>query len=531
MTNRLVAVVADGTASEIPLEIERVVDPEQISARFATYLQDESKSVAPGVKSISFPKNTEEVSHVLRHHSQLNEPTTISGARTGIVGGAVPDIQSHLVSLEKIKFISPVYKNEQGETQINVGAGVTLHDLNEHLAENERGLFFPVDPTETWASIGGMVSTNASGARSYFYGSTGRWVNGLTVVLANGSVLRIKRGEVQTVGNRLILECANKNTLSTDSRELSAASLAKPLTKHTVGYTYGANCDAVDIFVGAEGTLGAVTEIELKLAEIPQIVLSYLQLFRDESCALAFVRALRETKELKTLAIEYCDKRAISLANESPIKSTSPVLRLVKEDTAAAVYCEVELADENDLEVAFDKISTIVGDVGADFADSFAGTEDRELRELKAFRHAVPERINNLIAQRKVEHPSLHKVATDMAVPDQFLEEMYQLYRKALDGRGLDYAIFGHAGNNHFHVNMLPRNAAELAEGKSVYMEFAREAVARGGAVSAEHGLGKIKKEMLKVQYSAKDIATMWEIKRFFDPHLLLNQGVLLPQL
>ena len=117
----------------------------------------------------------------------------------------------------------------------------------------------------------------------------------------------------------------------------------------------------------------------------------------------------------------------------------------------------------------------------------------------------MPERINATIARRREQHPTLHKIATDMAVEDQDLRWVYDLYTTRLTAAGLDHAIFGHAGNNHFHVNILPRDDAELQRAKAIYAEFAAAIVARGGCVSAEHGIGRIKKHFLPVQYERGD--------------------------
>ena len=144
-----------------------------------------------------------------------------------------------------------------------------------------------------------------------------------------------------------------------------------------------------------------------------------------------------------------------------------------------------------------------VAAAGGDEAAGLAGIDDQALRDIRAFRHAVPERINATIARRREQHPALHKLATDMAVEDQDLRWVYDLYEARLTAAGLDHAIFGHAGNNHFHVNILPRDDAELQRAKAIYAEFAAAIVARGGCVSAEHGIGRIKKHFLPVQYGA----------------------------
>ncbi len=110
-----------------------------------------------------------------------------------------------------------------------------------------------------------------------------------------------------------------------------------------------------------------------------------------------------------------------------------------------------------------------------------------------------------MIALRRAQYPGLHKIATDMAVPDDSLGWVYERYQSLLGGEGLDFAVFGHVGDNHFHVNILPRDERELARAMACYALLAREIVARGGAVAAEHGIGRIKKCFLPLQYSRGD--------------------------
>jgi D-lactate dehydrogenase (cytochrome) len=144
---------------------------------------------------------------------------------------------------------------------------------------------------------------------------------------------------------------------------------------------------------------------------------------------------------------------------------------------------------------------------------------------LKTFRHAVPESVNMLIGERKKAIPELIKLGTDMSVPDDQLENVMAMYHEGLARAGLEYVIFGHIGNNHVHVNILPRSMEEYEQGKALYLDWAKQVVAMGGSVSAEHGIGKNKTEFLKVMYGEEGIQQMRSMKALFDPHSLLNPG------
>ena len=139
----------------------------------------------------------------------------------------------------------------------------------------------------------------------------------------------------------------------------------------------------------------------------------------------------------------------------------------------------------------------------------------------------MPETVNAIIARRKAEVQEIHKVGTDMAVPPQRLGEVIALYRDRLEASGLEYLIFGHIGDSHLHVNILPRSEQELADAMELYGEFARRVVAMGGSVSAEHGIGRLKKAFLLLQYGPEKLQEMRAVKQALDPRGMLNPGVL----
>jgi D-lactate dehydrogenase (cytochrome) len=139
----------------------------------------------------------------------------------------------------------------------------------------------------------------------------------------------------------------------------------------------------------------------------------------------------------------------------------------------------------------------------------------------------LPEAVNAIIGQRKAAYPGLHKVGTDMAVPDDQLHNVFAMYRRDLAASGIDSVVFGHIGDNHLHVNLLPRDINELELAKTLYQGWAELVVKMGGAVAAEHGIGRIKKRMLELQYSQSTLDLMRQVRKAFDPQGLLAPGVL----
>ncbi len=193
----------------------------------------------------------------------------------------------------------------------------------------------------------------------------------------------------------------------------------------------------------------------------------------------------------------------------------------------AAVYLEIPFADEAELDAVHEALREVLALVGLDPERSWAGFTERDMAEMKRLRHAVPESVNAIIGRRKRSVPELHKVGTDMAVPDAALGEMMDFYAARLAESGLDHVIFGHLGNGHVHVNILPQSVEELVKAEALYMDFAREAVRLGGSVAGEHGIGRIKKPFLPIQFTAEQIASMRAVKQALDPEGRLNPGVL----
>ncbi|MCC6952687.1 MAG: FAD-binding oxidoreductase [Deltaproteobacteria bacterium] len=500
--------------------------PELRSSRVSSvdaspYLHDESKLAVEGEFELARPTTVDELRGAIRSCASANRTLTISASRTGLTGACLPEPGALLVSLEALRSIIRIDRGPH--PTVTVLPGTTLHELNSALEEHAPELFFPVDPTETGASIGGMVAMNAGGARSLAYGSVRGWVTALQVELSTASTIRLERGTAIATNGELIIVEGDK------TRVLRAPAITKPATKNTLGYVYADSSDAIDLFIGAEGTLGVVSEITLRLIERPTHRMSALAFFDENGVAFDFVERLRASA-LPVIAIEFMDERSIQLAQESPKKKDNRVFDQAA-GKSAAVFVELATNDAAIAGSLDEQLVELLVELCGESFTSLVGTDDKTLRELKEFRHAVPESINRTIAERKRHHPDLHKLATDMAVPDEHLRWVFALYQETLTANGLDFAIFGHAGNNHFHVNILPRDSQELQKAKALYFSWATQIVERGGAVAAEHGIGKLKRRFLEAQYDSDTLNTMRAIRAFFDPSGMFNPGTLIASL
>ena len=143
----------------------------------------------------------------------------------------------------------------------------------------------------------------------------------------------------------------------------------------------------------------------------------------------------------------------------------------------------------------------------------------------EVFRHTVPEAVNSIIDQRRKKDPDITKLGTDMAVPDNKLKEVIKMYKLDLEENNFEYVMFGHIGNNHIHVNILPRNMEEYTRGKELYKKWAEKILHDGGTVSAEHGIGKLKNNFLELMYGQAGIKDMVKVKKALEPKLILNNG------
>jgi D-lactate dehydrogenase (cytochrome) len=500
----------------------------------ADFLRDESRRTGKA-DSISFPRNESEVCDHLAAAFANGTPVTVQGGRTGITGGAVPE-GGHILNLSRLNRIK-VLRRKGDSWRLTAEPGVPLTELRRAL-ESHRiesaddpaaasralaeapPLFLPTDPTEASATLGGMAACNASGARSFLYGAMRGYVEAIRVALADGDILDLRRGREKTAGRSF--------SLTTRSGRRIAADLPPyrmPAVKNAAGYFAADNMDLLDLFIGAEGTLGAITEMELRLLPLPPAIWGFTAFFASEPDAMRFVASVRAAPT-GAAAIEFFNSGALQmLRRQKEAGGAFAALPELKPEWHTAVYVEYHAGVESDAEAAVAEAAERMAACGGDPDQAWLACDARELERQKAFRHAVPESVNLTIAERKKKEPTLTKLGTDLSVPDGSLADLMALYHGGLDKAALEYVIFGHVGDNHVHVNILPRTAEEYARGKALYLDWARWVVAHGGSVSAEHGIGKLKRDMLRVMYGEAGIAAMREVKRAFDPEGRLNQG------
>ena len=496
---------------------------EPFTNEYALYLRDESRSTGEAAY-IAFPSDEEEVREALSFARANGLPVTTQGGRTGLAAGAVPH-GGLLLNLSRMDRISGPERSG-GTVLLRVQPGVLLVNVRKYIEgmRAEYGpLFFPPDPTETTASIGGMTACNASGARTYSYGATRKHVEGLRIVLADSRTVTLRRGAQKASGRKLDLHCDDGSRIA-----LQLPSYRMPSVKNASGYYIEDGMDAVDLFTGSDGTLGVVTEALLKLTPLPEQIWEVGCLLDTEEKALGLVCALRENCRLASL--EYFDRGALQVLRDR--KRWDASLRGiadVPEHTASLIFAEIHAGSREEAFGELRKLSACLKSCGGDPDATWFGWNAADIRRFQAFRHAVPESVNMLIDERRRKEPGITKLGTDMSVEDKDLRAVFAMYREGLAELGLQSAIWGHIGNNHVHVNILPSSMDEYRRAKELYARWAQRVTDMGGAVSAEHGVGKLKAGFLEIMYGPQAIGEMRALKRSLDPAGMLNPGNLFP--
>jgi FAD/FMN-containing dehydrogenase len=410
---------------------------------------------------------------ILDRASRDRIPVTFLGALTGVTGAAVPQA-GWAISLIRMNRLE-IQTGTDSLPRATVGPGVLLRDLQSAAAG--AGYAYAPDPTENTSTLGGNIAANASGSRSFRFGATREHVLALRVALMDGRIIEARRGHPVDF-------------------EVSAIRLPRT-TKHSAGYRLAPGMDLVDVFIGSEGTLGVVTQAELKLLPAPGELISGVIFFRDEAAALDAVERWRLTPGLRML--EYLDRASLQML-----------------DVAHGAALIVEQEGDVDLDMT-----------GALEDESWFAVSAADRERFRQFRHALPERCND-----RIRRSGFMKLSTDYAVPIEHTRDIMRIYRHELDRDFAgNYVIFGHIGDAHLHVNILPDSQAAATRGGELMLEFARQAVALGGTVSAEHGLGKRKAHLLGLQFPAADLERMRAVKRRLDPQWLLGRGTLWPEI
>ena len=437
---------------------ERISFSESVRNNYAKG-EDAYDPVLP--KAVLFPNDNDELSKILKICNKLKLPVTAYGTGTSLEGHVVGNNEGVTISLENFNKIISI--NEE-DFDCRVQANVTREKLNETL--KDKGVFFPIDPGAN-AALGGMAACSASGTMAVRYGTMRTAVLGLTIVMANGDIIK------------------------TGSR-------AK---KTSAGY------NLTNLFVGSEGTLGIITEVHLRLSPIPESIMSAVCQFPDLDAAVITAQEI----------IQYGIPIArVELLNKDQMDISIKYSKLENLEILPTLFYEFhgsENANNESIEIV-KEISK--NNNGSEFKWA-ANTEERN--KIWKARH-------NVYYSVKAQGDNVRVYATDVCVPISNIVECIKFAENELQGTGLKAPMVGHVGDGNFHVTIVydPNKENEYNYIRDFSNNLIDKALELEGTITGEHGIGLQKKEYLLKEHS-DNIPLMKLIKKSFDPNNILNPG------
>jgi D-lactate dehydrogenase (cytochrome) len=412
--------------------------------------------------------------------------------------------------------------NEQG-FELLVQPGYRLSDLRRDLAIRRPALagsqpgpadlasfrtdeyFWPPDPGETSATMGGLAATRAAGPNRMSFGTAGDHITALSAILSDGQEHVIRRG-IYTFGPEG-LKLPTGGRLEVDPTLLGLAKGA----------------DLVDLLIGGQGMYGFISGLWLRLTKAPANVWALVFFPENEEGAAALIeKTLGDTPEA-LVSLDFLDLASLSMVAD--LRRSADKLAEIPEppDSAgAAVLIELMADDENLIEEASEAILNNCQDVGCDPDLSWAMVGP-ETAKMHLLRHAVPEAIGGQLDVIRGNGFPAVKMATDMTRPDLPFGRCLSEYRRDIRETGLSAVIFGHAKDNHLHVNLLPSSQGEAQRAAELFVNWLKSSVKAGGELFLEHGVGKLKKDLLLACERPERIAALQAAKKALDPKRLFN--------
>ncbi len=435
------------------------------------YARDEMPIYGTRMPSVSIDVlTTEEISAIMKLCYGNNIPVTCRGAGTGLVGACTPIAGGVVLCTMRMK---QILEYDLDNFVVRVQPGVLLNDLAEDALS--RGLLYPPDPGEKFATLGGNVATNAGGMRAVKYGATRDYVRAMTVVLPTGEVIR----------------------------------LGATVSKTSSGYSL------LNLMVGSEGTLGIITELTLKLIPAPKQTVSLVCPFGDLAAAISAVPMFKKN-HMSPQALEFFEREILISSEEFLGKAVFP--RTVEgQEVGAYLLVTFDANSQDEIDALVEQGAELVLKAGA--LDVLVADTPAKIRDSWAARSSFLEGIEEqtrLLDECDVVVPVSH-------IPD------FVLYIKEID-REFDFSVkmFGHAGDGNLHVYTCS-NDMEEEPFKAQVARFMEKLYAKttelGGQISGEHGIGMGKVSYLEQSVGPVNIRLMREIKKVFDPKLILNPG------
>jgi len=464
--------------------------------------------------AVAVPRDTPDVCALVRWARDEGLSLVPRGSGSSMAGGAIGS--GIVVDLSRLRDLGAP---DARARRITAGAGVLRGEIDR--AAGVAGLRFPVDPSSgEFATIGGMVATNASGARSLRHGSTRPWVRAAECVFDDGSVAVLRRDDPAST-----TDVAALRRLETDARPVllehgpAAVARRRAVRKDSSGYgiaPYLESLDPLDLVIGSEGTLAVVTSVQLALAPTPGGAAVMLLAFDDLDAAVA---AAARCRVLGAAACELLDRTFLAIAADGGAPLPVPP------HTEAVLVVETEADDPAGAAAA---AHAVLEELRRDHAalHAIVATDETRGHEIWALRHAASPAIARL-------DPSLRSMQfiEDAAVPPHRLADYVRGVREILAREDTRGVIFGHAGDAHVHVNPLidVRRPDWRARLERILLDVTALVAALEGTLSGEHGDGRLRTPLLDRVWPAEALVCFAAIKSAFDPRGMFNPGVKVP--
>jgi len=464
-----------------------------IDDKYQSYLSDESH-LTGFADSISFPGNEEEIRTVIAQARKSGQSITIQGGKTGIAGGAVPQ-GGHILNLSNMNQVTSFRTTEEGLFLLTVEPGVTLLDLTREIKklDAKEELFWPPDPTEPSATVGGVAACNSRGLTASLYGDAKKYIYAVRVMDADGKTTEII--------------CGNQS-----------------------GKAQSGIADVSKVHLGGEGMFGVITELTLILLRKPREIWGICFFFSCEPDAFSFAERLvlyvEEPLGAKIAAAEYMDRMTIDMIEErKPNTSSIKELPDVSPDAAAMIYVEIHGADEAAVEKYAEELLEMAEACHVAADATWAVSGEYEVEKLRAFRHTAAESANLYIEKISHTYPGICKLGMDMNFNGQSLASVVSYIKESAEKNGLKVCIFGHIFGNHLHPNILPDNLEQFHKGQEIILEWAAASNKNPGEQNREHGIGKVKKQVFLSTVTEGTLQQIEQQKKTLDPRGFWNPG------
>lgn len=502
-----------------------------IDHRYTEYLSDESRK-AGQAESISFPENEAEVRDVVARFSGQRIPVTVQGSRTGLCGGGVP-AGGHILNLSKMDKVTGLGRDSAGKFTITVQPGVRLQDLNRLVSEKRFNTdtwdassldvlksfehsapqFWPPDPSEKTAGIGGIAATDARGICAYRYGTARRHINRIRVADAGGGIHDIARGQYCFEKGRCPLPGGRTRTPASGSFVFETADTA----------------DLIDLYLGSEGMLGPITGLELCLEPRPAEIWGVAFFFPAEHGAAGFIRVLTEPQgsppDSRIAAIEFMDQKTLQIINASRrTNSDLQALPALGSGVSSAVLIEIHSDAQQPVETLAEKLMALAQRFDGDPDQTWAFCNEREMERFHLFRHAAPESVNAHIDRARRKDPRIYRLETgfQLSLP---ISEHLEMYRDDLQKNRLSAAVFGHAGDGLLHVGMLPDTYSQYVRAAELAARWADRFLPKHSRSEIKERVGKECKNGIGSGPLPRQREMMLTLKAMLDPHDMWNPG------